>query len=335
MNKITKMAMITGVTLCVAGIVLSAAGYFAGGKDFTYASDHVYVSGEKESSGKDLAVMEKQQIDAFTKLNVDFQDLDLDIRTSGDDHYYMEYKLEKSGNQDPLTWENKDDTLTMQETSGGKGSYYIRYDLGSLVTGSSSQKQEEINTVILYVPKKAQLSEAKIQLADGDLTADQLLCKNLTAKFSDGDMTLDQGVFENFEANFGDSDVKIKEIQCTKKIQLKSDDGDIILEKADIADGVISLVDGDLKMNHSSLGGDVEISSSDGDVSIQMESGSAAKTDIHLKTTDGDIVTDNLPQGKSGSKEDTSVYENKVDGVTATLNVKCGDGDITLSESAK
>ena len=151
----------------------------------------MYMYPEKRNlPGKILQLWKKQQIDAFTKLNVDFQNLD--IRTSGDDHYYMEYKLEKSGNQDPLTWENKDDTLTMQETSGGKGSYYIRYDLGSLVTGSSSQKQEEINTVILYVPKKAQLSEAKIQLSDGDLTADQLLCKNLTAKFSDGDITLSE-----------------------------------------------------------------------------------------------------------------------------------------------
>lgn len=308
--------MITGITLCVAGLVLSAAGYFAGGKDFTYASDHVYVSGGADSAKKNLAVMEKQQMDAFTKLNVDFQNFDLDIRTSGDDHYYMEYSLEKGGNENPLTWENKDGELTLQEASGGKGGYYISYDLGNLLNHTEPQKQEEINTVILYVPKETQFSEAKIQLSDGDLI-------------------LDQGKFENFEADFGDGDVKIKDIQCTKKMQLKSNDGDVILEKADIADGIISLVDGDLKMNHSSLGGNVEIGSSDGDVFIQMENGSAAKTNIHLKTTDGDIVTDNLPQGKSDSKEDTSVYENKVDGATASLNVKCGDGDISLSESAK
>ena len=87
----------TGTALCVAGVVLSTAGYFAGGKDFTYASDHVYVSGGNSSAHKNLAVMKKEQIDDFTKLNVDFEDLDLDIRTSDDDHYYMEYKLEKNG----------------------------------------------------------------------------------------------------------------------------------------------------------------------------------------------------------------------------------------------
>ena len=41
--------------------------------------------------------MEKQQIDDFTKLDVDFSNLDLEIRTSDDTHYYMEYKLEKTG----------------------------------------------------------------------------------------------------------------------------------------------------------------------------------------------------------------------------------------------
>ena len=58
----------TGTALCVAGVVLSTAGYFAGGKDFTYASDHVYVSGGNSSAHKNLAVMKKEQIDDFTKL---------------------------------------------------------------------------------------------------------------------------------------------------------------------------------------------------------------------------------------------------------------------------
>lgn len=116
--------MITALTLCVVGMVLSTAGYFAGGKDFNDSSGHVYVSGGTDSARKNLEVMEKQQINAFTKLNVDFQNFDLDIRKSGDDCYYMEYRMEKGGNENPLTWENKDGELTLQETSGGKGSYY-------------------------------------------------------------------------------------------------------------------------------------------------------------------------------------------------------------------
>ena len=61
MNKIAKTALMTGTALCVAGVVLSTAGYFAGGKDFTYASDHVYVSGGNSSVHKNLAVMKKEQ----------------------------------------------------------------------------------------------------------------------------------------------------------------------------------------------------------------------------------------------------------------------------------
>ena len=258
MNKTAKTAMITALTLCVVGMVLSTAGYFAGGKDFNDSSGHVYVSGGTDSARKNLEVMEKQQINAFTKLNVDFQNFDLDIRKSGDDCYYMEYRMEKGGNENPLTWENKDGELTLQETSGGKGSYYISYDLGNLLHHTETQKQEEINTVILYVPQDARFSEARIQLADGDL-----------------------------------------------------------------------------KTNHSSFSGNLEINNSDGDVFIQMENGNAAKMNIHLKTTDGDVITDNLPQGKSERKEDSSLYENNVDGATSTLNVICRDGDITLIESAK
>lgn len=232
MNKTAKTAMITALTLCVVGMVLSTAGYFAGGKDFNDSSGHVYVSGGTDSARKNLEVMEKQQINAFTKLNVDFQNFDLDIRKSGDDCYYMEYRMEKGGNENPLTWENKDGELTLQETSGGKGSYYISYDLGNLLHHTETQKQEEINTVILYVPQDARFSEARIQLADGDLTAEQFSCKNMTANFLDGDMILDQGKF---------------------------------------ADGVITLADGDLKTNHSSFSGNLEINNSDGEFSYKWK----------------------------------------------------------------
>ena len=54
--------------------------------------------------------------------------------------------------------------------------------------------------MILYVPEKARLLEAEIQLSDGDFTADQLLCEKMTAQLSDGDLMLDKGVFEKFEA---------------------------------------------------------------------------------------------------------------------------------------
>ena len=49
MNKIAKTVLMTGTALCAAGVVLSTAGYFAGGKDFTYTSDHMYVSGVRVS----------------------------------------------------------------------------------------------------------------------------------------------------------------------------------------------------------------------------------------------------------------------------------------------
>ena len=336
MNKIAKTALMTGTALCVAGVVLSTAGYFAGGKDFTYASDHVYVSGGNSSAHKNLAVMKKEQIDDFTKLNVDFEDLDLDIRTSDDDHYYMEYKLEKNGKKDPLTWEDKDGELTLKESEGGTGGYFITYDLGVFRTHiEQTQKEDAVNTVILYVPEKAQLLEAEIQLSDGDFTADQLLCEKMTAQLSDGDLMLDKGVFEKFEAKLGDGDLDVKELQCTDNMQLKSESGDVSIKRADLTDGQISLDDGELQMGNSSFNGDMEITSSNGDVSIQMKKSSVDKTNIYLKTTDGDVDTGDLSRGKSSNEEDFSVYENQVGTSAPTLSVKCSDGDIMLTESAK
>lgn len=203
MNKIAKTVLITGTALCAAGVVLSTAGYFAGGKDFTYTSDHMYVSGGNSSSRKNLTVMKKEQIDDFTKLNVDFEDFDLDIRTSDDDHYYMEYKLEKNGRKNPLTWKDKDGELTLEESAGGSGSYYITYDLGIFSTHADlTEKKDALNTVVLYIPEKAQLSEAELQLSDGDFAADQLLCKEMTLELLNGDLMLDKASSKSLMQSF-------------------------------------------------------------------------------------------------------------------------------------
>lgn len=298
MNKIAKTVLMTGTALCAAGVVLSTAGYFAGGKDFTYTSDHMYVSGGNSSSRKNLTVMKKEQIDDFTKLNVDFEDFDLDIRTSDDDHYYMEYKLEKNGRKNPLTWKDKDGELTLEEPAGGSGSYYITYDLGIFSTHADlTEKKDALNTVVLYIPEKAQLSEAELQLSDGDLN--------------------------------------VKELQCTDNMQLKSGNGDVTIKKAELADGQIALSDGDIQIDNSSFNGDMKINSSCGDVSVEMKNGSAEKTNIYLKAADGDVDTEGLSRGKTDNEEDTSVYENKAGASAPTLNVECSDGDITLTESEK
>lgn len=312
MNEIAKTALITGAALCVAGVVLSTAGYFAGGKDFAYASDHLYVSGGN-SSEKNLAIMKKEQIDDFSELNVDFQDLDLDIRASGDNHYYMEYRLEKIGKRNPLTWENKDGELTMKESEGSTGGYFITYDLGFLKNEIvETEKEDVLDTVILYVPENAELSDAKLTFSNGDLTIEKLLCKNMTAKLDDGDLFAGE-----FQAD---------------ELQLKNSNGDVTLKKAALADGEITLGDGDLEIGKSSFDGDMKIKNSDGDVSIGTDEDSLKKTDIHLETSNGSIDTKGISEGSSNSDDDTAVYENKVNNADASLEVNCSDGDITLSE---
>lgn len=312
MNKIAKTALITGTALCVAGVVLSTVGYFTGGKDFSYTSKHFYVSGGN-SSEKDLDIMKKQQIDDFSDLNVDFQDFDLDIRTSEDDHYYMEYRLEKIGGESPLTWGNKDGELTMKESNGSTGGYFINYDLGFLKGEmEETEKQDILNTVILYVPEKAELSNAKLTFSNGDLTIEKLLCKNMTVKLDDGDLFAG-------------------ELQADE-LQLKNSDGDVTLKKAALADGKITLGDGDLEIDKSSFDGDMKIKNSNGDVSIGTDADSLEKTDIYLETSNGSIDTGRISSGNSNSDDDTAVYENKVNNADASLEVSSSDGDITLTE---
>lgn len=89
------------------------------------------------------------------------------------------------------------------------------------------KRKNALNTVVLYIPEKAQLSEAELQLSDGDFAADQLLCKEMTLELLSGDLMLDKGEFEKFDAKLSDGDLNVKELQCTDNMQLKSGNGDV------------------------------------------------------------------------------------------------------------
>ena len=54
MNKTAKTAMITALTLCAVGMVLSTAGYFAGGRILTIVPDMYIYPVERILQGKIL-----------------------------------------------------------------------------------------------------------------------------------------------------------------------------------------------------------------------------------------------------------------------------------------
>lgn len=91
--------------------------------------------------------------------------------------------------------------------------------------------------MVLYIPEKAQLSEAELQLSDGDLAADQLLCKEMTLELLSGDLMLDKGEFEKFDAKLSDGDLNVKELQCTDNMQLKSGNGDVTIKRQSLQMG--------------------------------------------------------------------------------------------------
>lgn len=73
MNKVAKTCADDRYsTLCSGSCSFHSRIFCRGKNDFTYTSDHMYVSGGNSSSRKNLTVMKKEQIDDFTKLNVDF-----------------------------------------------------------------------------------------------------------------------------------------------------------------------------------------------------------------------------------------------------------------------
>ncbi len=371
MKKIIKTALIVGTAFCVTGALMFVCGFAAGGKNFTYKKNHVNISVGNDLTDKDLDVMKKQKIDSFTDLNVDFRNYDLDIRTSDDDSFYMEYKLEKTrGNRASLIWEDKNGTLTLKEAKGAGGSYFVNFDLSNLTDRSTEpEKQNEINTIILYIPQNIRLAQSSITLRDGDVTAEELAADQAELNLDSGDLYVKKGEFGQCVAELGDGDlyfdkltadgidftadsgdIILKEAETDSaeftlkdgnlnsseltadKLNLNAGSGDVCIEELTLKNGDLTAGDGDMIFGESHITGTVNIENHCGDVSMGLDKTEAKDMNIQAEAKDGDIQSGDIHGGntRQNSDDDSATFENKAEKKAPQLNINCYDGDITL-----
>ena len=95
MNKWMRNCLAAGAGCTVAGMLLFAAGFLTGGKNYVLAADLNQLKGSaiKKNSACEL---EKTKIDTYTTLNVDLSSLNLQMVSSDDDSYYISYTTSDS-----------------------------------------------------------------------------------------------------------------------------------------------------------------------------------------------------------------------------------------------
>lgn len=296
MKNIVKNILITGVVLCGTGIVLYGAGNLLGGKEYVKAANLNRLDGTAMRGEPDgVKQMEKTKIDDFEKLDVDFNDIDFNIKPSDDENYYLEYTLEGdeggTPKENPFTYEKMGDTLKMREKGGATSSSYMKIDIGVLsdILGEESI-QEYKNEVTLYVPADQNIS-GTIKMGDGELDAKA---------------------------------VKIDGMEVTMEY------GDVTLEGVKMKDSKVTTDDGDLELNVAAFEGTNKIHTAYGDIETSFTEADAATLNIECSTKYGGLDIAEELKGNMRVSDDESTYEKTGDKSAGKLEITTSDGDISV-----
>jgi len=245
--KRVKSAMLISCIFFISGAVLFSTGKAKGVAKYLKGN-------EKVSSKSNEVVLEKTRIDKTGRLEVDMKHLDLYIRKSKDNNYYMEYIVQKTKKKNPLSCTQDGQTLVLSEKNGKIASYYREINFGTGISLPGAYKTEEfLNTVILYLPEDAVLEECNISLKKGDAEIQLLNAKTLDCTLKNGDFSVNKLAAGSGNINTGDGDIDCGKISLSGNLSLKSTDGDISC-------GIAAKDKGSICISGSTMDGEIEAS---------------------------------------------------------------------------
>lgn len=309
MKKTNKRLLVAGGIFCAVGILFFGVGVASGGRNYIKSADLNRISGTATMDSSDShAILSKTKLDAFSAVNIDLRNLDLDVKESDDDNFYIAYNIETNDGMLPLSYQVQGNTLNVVEKKGHESYSYIHIDVNFLQEMlGQSHVIENSNKVTIYIPKKTDLSSFSCKMGYGDLDIESLNAKQAVIQNDDGDVKIVRGRFKNLE--------------------LKDDLGDLKIKDVIFANSQIEMADGDIQAENVTFTGKNEIRSSLGDITLSIPEKTLA--DLSVEAEASEI---NIPEklGKVMTDEDDEQSVDSGNKAQNSLEIKSEDGDITI-----
>ena len=309
MKQTNKRLLAAAGIFCAVGILFFGVGIASGGRNYVKTADLNRISGTAMMDSSDShAILSKTEIDAFSSVNVDLKNLDLDIKASDDNKFYISYNIETTDGMLPLSYQVQNDALNIVEKNGHESSSYIHIDINFLQEMlGQSHVIENSNKVTVYIPKETDLSGFSCKMGYGDLDIESLNAKQAVIQNDDGDVKIVRGRFKNLE--------------------LKDDLGDLKIKDVIFANSQIEMADGDIQAENVTFTGKNEIRSSLGDIALSIPEKTLA--DLSVEAEASEI---NIPEklGKVMTDEDDEQSVDSGNKAQNSLEIKSEDGDITI-----
>ena len=312
MKKTNKRLLAAGRILCAVGVLFFGVGVASGGKNYVKSADLNRISGTATMDSSDShAILSKTKIDSFSSVNVDLRNLDLDVKESDDNNFYIAYNIETNDGMLPLSYQVQNDTLNIVEKKGHESYSYIHIDINFLQEMlGQSHVIENSNKVTVYIPKKNDLSSFSCKMGYGDLDIESLNTKQSVIQNDDGDIKIAGGTFKNLE--------------------LKDELGDLKIKDATLINGQIEMNDGDIKAENVTFTGKNEIKSTLGDITLSIPEKTLADLSIEAEASEINIPEELDKVMTDEDDEQIVASENKTQN---SLEIKSDDGEVTITAS--
>lgn len=361
MKKFINISLIAGI-LCLffgAGMFF-VGGAMGGGKVVKKLDFSSMLTTDSKNLEKEYTVLKKTKINDFDKINVNLNTIDFKIARSDDKNCYIEYNLKKEKGQVPIDYEVTNGEFKLRQKSNHVTVNMDLSGIAVLIGGTKDFVQK--NQFILYLPEDKQIGSTEFDTADGDISVDRLKSDKIDISVDAGDIKLSDADSKDIKITSSDGDISVKGSKFASTT-INNSDGDTKFEDTDIDSGKISTNDGDISVKSTSLKGiditdnygdikcsdgsfeDIAVNLNDGDLRLQntkfagnikIKSGYGdvkvigfdgwKGISVNAKTSYGDVSVKNITDG---DKTETS-FERNIDSATATLEIKCSDGDISI-----
>ena len=310
MKKTNKHLLAAGGIFCAVGILFFGVGVASGGRNYVKTADLNRISGAAMmDSGDSHSILSKTEIHSFSSVNVDLKNLDLDIKASDDDRFYISYNIETTDGMLPLSYQVQNDALNIVEKNGHESSSYIHIDINFLQEMlGQSHVIENSNKVTVYIPKKTDLSGFSCKMGYGDINVESLNAQKTVIQSEDGDITISDSTFNNLELSADLGDLKIKDTTFTNS--------------------QFEMMDGDVKAENVTFNEKNEFTSDLGDITLSIP-----KKTLSTLSIEAEASEINIPEklGQVMTDEDDNQLVNSENKTQNSLQLESKDGDIQIT----
>lgn len=319
-KKLIRLCLI----LCVLGLLLSVVGFLGGGMDYIKNTD-INSWDVSENANAPKYALDKTKLEKLSSLNVSMDNLDFVVKPSGDDNFYLSYKISGGYKDAPLSYNVSDGCLNISENARSSSIVYIdvNFLINAFTSDTITQKNDE---VVLYVPEGTTLTDSTIDLEDGALVLSQLAFTNSTIEAGYGDVVGNDLTLSGSKLLTNDGDMVLSATNC-QNTTIQSDYGSITLNGNHLSDSTVTTNEGDIDASSLRCEKIVNVSSDYGDIVLALSN--PENLAITADSDYGDIVPSFI-QGTLTTGSDKAHFTNNLTNATGSLTVKTNDGDIVF-----